>query len=195
MLPSQLRAASGALPASLLGKRDRALLLLGFAGAFRRSELAGLEVRDLAFAEDGLEVTLRRSKTDQEGKGSKKGIPYGSDPKTCPVRAVRAWLEASGIAEGPVFREVTRHGHVEAAPLSGRSIARVVKRSAEAAGLDPAGFSGHSLRAGLATAAAKAGKSTHAIMRQTGHKSADMVARYVREASLFEDNAAAGIGL
>lgn len=195
MVPGTLRAVSKALPASLLGKRDRALLLLGFAGAFRRSELTGLEIRDLVFTEDGLEVNLRRSKTDQEAKGSKKGIPYGSDPKTCPVRAVRAWLESSGIAEGPVFREVTRHGHVEAAPLSGRSIARVVKRSAEAAGLDSVGFSGHSLRAGLATAAAKAGKSTHAIMRQTGHKSAEMVARYVREASLFEDNAAAGIGL
>jgi integrase len=195
MLPGDLRAASNALPPGLLGVRDRALLLLGFAGAFRRSELAALEVEDLAFTEDGLEVTLRRSKTDQEGKGEKKGIPCGSDPATCPVRAVKAWLEAVKLEAGPVFREVTRHGRMKAAALAGRSVARVVKRSAKAAGLDAAKYSGHSLRAGLATAAAKAGKRTETIMRQTGHKSADMVARYVREASLFTDNAAAGIGL
>jgi integrase len=195
LLPGDLRAVSSALPAGLLGLRDRALLLLGFAGAFRRSELAALEVSDLAFTADGLEALIRRSKTDQEGAGRKIGIPFGSDPSTCPVRVVKAWLEAAKLEAGPVFREVTRHGHVEGAPLTGRSIARIVKRSAEAAGLDPARFSGHSLRAGLATAAAKAGKSTHAIMRQTGHRSANMVARYVREASLFEDNAASGIGL
>ena len=195
MLPGQLRAVSAALPAGLLGLRDRALLLLGFAGALRRSNLAALAVEDLAFTADGLEVTLRRSKTDQEGAGFKVGVPFGSDPATCPVRAVKAWLEAAQLTAGPLFREVTRHGHVEAAALAGGSIARIVKRSAEAAGLNSATFSGHSLRAGLATAAAKAGKSTHAIMRQTGHKSADMVARYVREASLFSDNAAAGIGL
>jgi integrase len=195
MLPGDLRAVSGTLPAGLLGVRDRALLLLGFAGAFRRSELAGLEVGDLAFTAEGLEVALRHSKTDQEGKGERKGIPYGSDPATCPVRALRAWLDAAHLEAGPLFREVTRHGQVKAAPLAGGSIARIVKRSAQAAGLDSAKFSGHSLRAGLATAAAKAGKTTHAIMRQTGHRSANMVARYIREASLFEDNAASGIGL
>jgi integrase len=198
LLPGDLRAVSAALPVGLLGLRDRALLLLGFAGAFRRSELAQLEVRDLTFTADGLEVVLRRSKTDQEGRGETKGIPHGSDPATCPVRSVKAWLEAAQLEDenaGPVFREVTRHGRLGAVPLAGRSIARIVKRNASAAGLDAARYSGHSLRAGLATAAAKAGKSTHAIMRQTGHKSADMVARYVRDAKLFDDNAAAGIGL
>ena len=195
LLPSELRAISTDLPEGLLGLRDRALLLVGFAGAFRRSELAQLEVRDLTFTEDGLEVLLRRSKTDQEGAGETKGLPCGSDPATCPVRSLKAWLEVAQLQEGPVFREVTRHGRLGTTSLAGRSIARIVKRNASAAGLDPARYSGHSLRAGLATAAAKAGKSTLAIMRQTGHKSADMVARYVRDASLFDDNAAAGIGL
>jgi len=195
LLPHELRAVSAAMPDGLLGVRDRALLLVGFAGAFRRSELAALEVRDLTFTEDGLEVLLRRSKTDQEGAGETKGLPCGSDLATCPVRSLKAWLEVAQLVDGPVFREVTRHGRLGTASLAGRSIARIVKRNASAAGLDAARYSGHSLRAGLATAAAKAGKSTLAIMRQTGHKSADMVARYVRDASLFDDNAAAGIGL
>lgn len=189
---SDVRAMVAALPDGLLGQRDRALLLLGFAGAFRRSELVGLDVEDVAFGEDGATVTLRRSKTDQEGEGRKVGIPFGSSPALCPVRALRAWLDAAQITEGPIFREVTRHGHVRAR-LTGHAIARVVKRSALAAGLDPARFSGHSLRAGLATAAAKAGKSERAIMAQTGHRSVTMVRRYIRDASLFADNAAAGL--
>jgi integrase len=195
LLPGQLRAISRALPQGTLGLRDRALLLLGFAGAFRRSELAGLEASDLAFTDDGLEVLLRHSKTDQEGEGQRKGIPFGSDPATCPVRAIKAWLEAAGITEGPVFRSVDRHSKVGSAALDPGSVARVVKRACSAAGLDPAAFSGHSLRAGLVTAAAKAAKPLPTIMRQTGHKSTAMVLRYVREAELFADNAAAGIGL
>jgi integrase len=195
LLPGDLRAVSVTLPRNLLGARDRALLLLGFAGAFRRSELSALEVEDLRFGDDGLQVLLRRSKTDQEGRGETKGIPFGSHAATCPVRALKAWLEAAKLEHGPLFREVTRHGRVATSPLTGRSIARVIKRCAAVAGLDARDFSGHSLRAGLATAAAKAGKSTHAIMRQTGHKSADMLSRYIREAQLFDDNAADGIGL
>jgi integrase len=195
LLPGQLRTIFAALPSRLLGVRDRAVFLLGFAGAFRRSELAALEVGDLAFTAEGLEVTLRRSKTDQEGKGEKKGIPFGSDPATCPVRAVKAWLEAAGAEVGPLFREVNRHGRVSASALTGQSVALVVKRGVQAAGLDARAFSGHSLRAGLVTAAARGGKRTETIMRQTGHRSANTVARYVREASLFDDNAAAGIGL
>lgn len=195
LLPAQLRAVAAVLPDSKLGARNHALLLVGFAGAFRRSELVALQVADVTFTEDGLEVNLRRSKTDQEGKGERKGIPYGSDRATCPVRALKAWLEAAGISSGPVFRSVTRHGGISAAALSDRTVAQIVKDSAAAAGLDASKFSGHSLRVGLATAAAKAGKSTHAIMRQTGHRSAQMVALYVREATLFSDNAASGIGL
>ncbi|MHB8420600.1 MAG: site-specific integrase [Myxococcales bacterium] len=190
LLPGDLRGIVAKLPTSSQGVRDRALLLLGFAGAFRRSELAGLNVGDLELGEDGLTVTLRRSKTDQEGAGRKVGVPFGSDKATCPVRAVRAWLASLGDgARGPLFRRVDRWGTVGKGRMTGQAVWRVVRR---VAGSD---FSGHSLRAGLATAAAKAGKSTLAIQKQTGHKSLAMVSRYVRDASLFEDNAAAGIGL
>ena len=158
----ELRAMTATLPDGLRGVRDRAMLLVGFAGAFRRSELVGLDVADLAFDAEGLTVTLRRSKTDQEGAGRKVGVPYGSDPATCPVRALRAWLEATGIEVGALFVGVNRHGRLTGKRLAGVDVARLVKRCAEAAGLDPARFSGHSLRAGLATAAAKAGKSRSA---------------------------------
>ena len=179
----------------LLGVRDRALLLLGFAGAFRRSELVGLDCSDLDFGHDGLTVTLRRSKTDQEGAGQKVGIPYGSTPATCPVRNLRAWLDAAQVTAGPVFRGVNRWGQVSAARLTDRAVALVVKRCAEAAGLDPAQYAGHSLRAGLATAAAEAGVSERVIMAQTRHKSLPMVRRYIRDGNLFRENAAAAVGL
>jgi len=190
-----LRAMVAILPPTLPGTRDRALLLLGFAGAFRRSELVGLDVADVTTTRDGLVIDLRRSKTDQEGEGRRIGIPYGSRPATCPVRAVQDWLAASGLRTGPLFRGINRHGQVRATRLSDRAVALVVKRAAEAAGLDPARYAGHSLRAGLATAAAAAGVSERAIMAQTGHKSLPMVRRYIREGSLFNENAAAEVGL
>ena len=183
------------LPEGLLGIRDRALLLVGFAGAFRRSELVGLDIADLDFNHDGLTVTLRRSKTDQEGEGRKVGLPYGSNPSTCPVRSLQAWIEASAIEAGPVFRSVNRHGRLQPDRLSDKAVALVVKRRAEAAGLDPSRYAGHSLRAGLATAAANAGVSERAIMAQTGHRSVQMVRRYIRDGSLFRENAAAKVGL
>lgn len=192
-LAANVKAMIAVLPGGLLGLRDRALLTVGFAGAFRRSELVGLNVEDLADTPDGLAATLRRSKTDQEGQGRKIGLPWGSTPATCAARAVRAWLDAAGIAAGPVFRSVSRHGHVSGARLSAKAVAIVVKRAAQAAGLDPALYSGHSLRAGLATSAAKAGRSERAIMQQTGHKSTAMLRRYIRDAELFTDNAAAGL--
>jgi len=194
VLVEQLRAILEALPATTQGDRDRALLALGFAGAFRRGELVALDVADLAWTRDGLEVTVRRSKTDQEGAGRKVGIPYGGHPSTCPVRAVRAWLDAAALVEGPLYRSVDRHGNV-GDRLSDRAVALVVQRHAAAHGLEAGRFGGHSLRAGLATSAAKAGKSERAIMAQTGHRSVTMVRRYIRDASLFSDNAAAGIGL
>ncbi len=193
---SALASAADAGREDAIGVRDRAVLAVGFAGGFRRSELVGLDVPDLDFRAEGLVVTLRRSKTDQEGAGRKVALPYGANPSTCPVRTLRAWLDVAGIVAGPVFRAVDKVGRVGLERLSDRSVANVVKEAASRAGLDAAAFSGHSLRSGLATAAAKAGKSERAIMRATGHKTEKMVRRYIRDASLFDgDNAAAGIGL
>jgi integrase len=179
----------------LLGVRDRALLLLGFAGAMRRSELVGLDVADVVLTGDGLVVSIRRSKTDPEGAGRKIGIPYGSRPQTCPVRALQAWLQGSGIVEGALFRSVNRHGKLLEGRLGDRAVALVVKRALVAAGRDAEQFAGHSLRAGLATSAAMAGASERSIQEQTGHKSLLILRRYIREGSLFRENAAAQVGL
>lgn len=179
----------------LAGQRDRALLLIGFAGAFRRSELVALDCADLDFRTDGLVIMVRRSKTDQEGQGREIAIPYGSTPATCPVRALQAWLVGADIVRGPIFRAVHRAGRVARRRLEGRSVARIVQACAQRAGLDPHQFSGHSLRAGLATAAAEAGFSSHAIKRQTGHKSDRVLDRYIRGGTLFKGNVAAGLGL
>lgn len=195
VLIDELRRMVEALPEGLLGARDRALLLVGFAGAFRRSELVGINREDVSFTLEGAVVTLRRSKTDQEGEGRKVGIPRGRHADTCPVRALTAWLEKAGISEGPVFRPVNRHGQVLPGRLSGNAVSEVVKRSARAAGLDAANYAGHSLRAGLATSAAAAGVSERSIMKQTGHRSTTMVRRYIRDGSLFRENAAAVVGL
>ncbi len=192
---TEVRAMVGCLPVGLLGVRDRALILLGFAGAFRRSELVSLDVEDVEFTREGAVVTLRRSKTDQEGQGRKVGVPFGSNLNTCPVRALRAWLGASGIKSGPLFRSVNRHGQLQQDRLTDQVVALVVKRQIAAAGLDPDMYAGHSLRAGLATSAAMAGASERAIMAQTGHKSVNMVRRYIRDGSLFRENAAASVGL
>jgi integrase len=129
-----------ATDAALIGTRDRALILLGFAGAFRRSELVALEIEDCHFGTDGLTVTIRRSKTDQEGAGRKIGIPYGADPQTCPVRNVQIWTSVAGITDGPLLRAVDRHGKVQASRLGGVSVARIVKKLAERAGLNAANY-------------------------------------------------------
>ena len=194
-LTDDIRAMIGVADDGLIGLRDRALILLGFAGAFRRSEVVGLDVADLAFGHDGLTVSLRRSKTDQAGEGRKIGIPYGSNPDTCPVRVLQAWMEAAGIGEGPVFRSMDRHGRLRPGRLASADVARVVKKLALRAGLDPAKYAGHSLRAGHATSAAIAGASERSIMNQTGHRSVQMVRRYIRDGSLFRENSAGKLGL
>jgi integrase len=189
-----LRLMVDTLPASLIGVRDRALLLVGFAGAFRRSELVGLRLEDVRFTREGLVLRLRRSKTDQAGEGVDVAIPYGSHPETCPVRALMAWIEDSGLTAGLLFRSVTRHGKTGEG-LSGEAVAQIVKRTAEAAGQDPATFSGHSLRAGFATTAARNEVAENRIMRQTRHRSHAMLQVYIREGSMFTKNAAASVGL
>jgi site-specific recombinase XerD len=195
LLLEGLRAAVAALPATRRGLRDRALLVLGWALGARRGELVALDVEDLRETPEGLEVTIRRSKTDQEAEGRRVGVPFGSNPLTCPVRAVRAWRKASGILSGALFRGVTRAGSLTPHRLDAGDVARTVKRAAHAAGLDARELAAHSLRAGLVTQAAKSGKSERVIMRQTGHRSIAQVRRYIRDADLFHDNAAQGIGL
>jgi integrase len=172
--------------------RDRALLLIGFAGGFRRSEIVGLDVADLEKVRQGLIVHLRRSKTDQDGTGRKIGIPFGRT-RFCPVLAAERWLEVSGIETGAIFRRINRHGQIAPGRLSGDAVAVIIKDRVTAAGLDPIGFSGHSLRAGFATSAAQAGVSTWKIRAQTGHASDAMLARYVRDGEIFVGNAAASL--
>ena len=175
---------------SLVGKRDRALLLLGFAGAFRRSELAALRVEDLTFGADGVDVLIRRSKTDQEGQGQVVAIPHGVHLK--PVESLQDWLQAAGIKAGPIFRAVSRGGKVGEAALTGHSVANVVKRYAAAAGLDVSSFSGHSLRAGFVTSAADRGADLNRIMDVSRHVDPRTVRTYIRRADRYKDHAGAG---
>ncbi len=190
ILVADLRAMLAQLPDALIGVRDRALLLIGFAGAFRRSELVSLEVADVDFRSEGLTALLRRSKTDTEAEGRKVAIPFGRAVDLCPVTALAVWLEAAEIETGPLFRPVNRHGQLADRRLSAKAVALVVKRAAARVGLDVKSLAGHSLRAGLATSAAMAGASERAIMKQTGHKSLKVVRRYIREGELFRENAA-----
>jgi site-specific recombinase XerD len=178
-------------PGGLTGLRDTAILLLGFGGAFRRSELVALDVADIAETETGLLVTIRHSKTDQEAEGETIAISRGD--RACPVKALRAWLDAAGIEAGPIFRPINKSGVVAPSRLSDRSVANIVKAYAEQAGLDPAIFSGHSLRAGFLTSAAGKGASIFKMMDVSRHKSVDTLRGYVRDAELFKDHAGAGL--
>lgn len=178
-------------PKSLAGLRDRALLLLGFGGAFRRSELAALDVADLDERPEGLRVTVRHSKTDQEGAGAV--VPIARGAHACPVAALRAWLDAAGIREGAVFRPVSKEDRPRAARLTPHSVGQIVKTYAARAGYDPAAFGGHSLRAGFLTSAAERGKSLDRMMAVSRHKRVDTVLGYVRRADDFKDHAGAGL--
>lgn len=176
----------------LAAARDRALVLVAWFGALRRSELVALDVRHVRFVAEGLEVLLERSKTDQEGAGRTVPLPRGRDPETCPVRALRAWLTAAAITEGPIFRSLTRWGRL-GPRLSGHAVAVVVKKAAEAAGVDPVTIGAHSTRIGLVTEAAKQGRGEARIMKITGHTSVAMVRRYIRDAEQWRDVASDGL--
>jgi integrase len=178
-------------PDNMIGKRDRALLALGFAGAFRRSELCALEVADLVEVPDGLRVVIRRSKTDQtgEGQGQEVAIPRGY--KLRPVEAVQIWTEAAGIMSGPLFRAVRLGGKVSDGPLADDSAARIVKRYARRVGLEAAAFAGHSLRSGFLTSAAESGANIFKMAEVSRHKSLDTLRGYVRRVDLFKEHAGA----
>ncbi|PTQ77398.1 site-specific recombinase XerD [Nitrosomonas oligotropha] len=176
----------------LIGLRDKALLLTGFAGAFRRSELVALQVEDVRFVTEGALINVRRSKTDQNGVGRKVAIPYIKG-RHCPVRALKTWLEKSGIKTGALFRRMNRFDQVTDYGLCAASVALIVKQRVRDAGLNPEQYSGHSLRAGLVTSAAQAGVSSWKIRQQTAHKSDLMLQRYIRDSQLFVNNAVSQI--
>jgi len=182
-----LRALIRACGDDLPGLRDKALLLVGFAAALRRSEIVALDVEHIRL-NGVLRVTLTRSKTDQEGKGVTKTIPRLADPELCPVRALRAWLDEAGISSGAIFRSVNRWGKVRAR-LSAYDVARIVKRRAQAAGLDARMLAGHSLRAGFATTAALAGLDAVAVAEVTGHRNLNTLRRYIRAAGRVQADA------
>ncbi len=182
-------------PFTFRSLRDRAILLVGFAGALRRSEIAGLTTSDLSYSSDGLRIRIKKSKTDQEGKGQVIGLVHGKNPLTCPVRAMRTWVKAAGIHEGPIFRKIDRHGNLSNAAITGQSIALILKRACLKCGLPPDLYSGHSLRAGFTTQAARAGKPKRVIMRHTRHKSEKMVREYIREGDLFNESPTDALGL
>jgi site-specific recombinase XerD len=171
--------------------RDRALLLLGFAGAFRRSELVALDIEDIEETKEGLRAMIRRGKTDQEGKGAIIAIVRGA--VVCPVAAYRAWVEAANISTGPVFRPIAKGQRLQEARLTDRSVAKIVKAHAARIGLDPAVFSAHSLRSGFLTSAAARGASIFKMMDVSRHKSMDTLRGYIRDAELFRDHAGAGL--
>jgi len=183
----RLRAMLDACGDDLQGLRDRALLALGFGGALRRSELVAITVADIEASDEGLMVRLVRSKTDQEGAGQK--VPVLDGPRLRVRAALQAWIEAAGITEGPVFRTLTRGGNTRPRALTDRSVADIVKRRAEQAGLDPALFSGHSLRAGFLTSAATTGATVFSMMAVSRHRKIETLATYVRTAQAFKDHA------
>lgn len=181
--------------ATMAGLRDRALLLVGYAGAFRRSELASLTVSQIARRGDGYVVALVRSKDDPEGRGRSVGIPAFPGSPLCPVTALDTWMTAARITAGPIFRKVTRYQTVTKDALSASAVALIVKRAAQGAGLPPLLLAGHSLRAGHATTAAGNGAPDRTIMRQTGHKSVDTLEGYIRTANVLDDNSARYLNL
>ena len=178
------------IPDTLAGKRDRALLLLGFAAALRRSELVALQLADLERTEAGLIVHIRRSKTDQEGEGHQVAVPRGLKLK--PVEAIDAWLAAAAIADGPLFRPIAKGGRVLGGALTDRSVADIIKRCAKAAGLDPEIFSGHSLRAGFVTSALESGADVLKVMDVTRHRDVKTLKAYDRRAKAFRNHAGKG---
>jgi site-specific recombinase XerD len=191
VLAEAARAMALSAPEGLKGLRDRALLLLGFAGAFRRSELVALDVADLEETEDGFKIIIRRSKTDQEGHGVTIAIARGVT--TCPVKAVKAWLLAAGIGDGALFRPVAKGGRLGAERLTDQSVCSIVQAYAERIGLKAADFGAHSLRAGFLTSAARRGASVFKMRDVSRHKSMDVLQAYVRDADLFRDHAGAGL--
>ena len=196
ILTEDLRRVVRALPTTLAGIRDKAVLLVGFAGAFRRSELAALDLGDISLSNAGLTITIRRSKTDQEGAGRQVGIPRARKTSvTCPVAALESWLnERTELTNSDALFLGVFHGRLMGR-LSGQAIAEIVKRAVNRVGFDPSKFAGHSLRSGFATSAARGGADLAFIMQQTGHKSADVARVYVQAGNLLQNPASRAVKL
>ena len=169
--------------------RNKTLILLGFGGGFRRTELVYIDHEDLDFVQEGVKITIRRSKTDQFGEGMIKGLPYFSNEKYCPVTNLKNWLTLSKIKTGPIFRRFAKGSILTSHRLTDQSVALIIKDCLKSAGIENQNFSGHSLRSGFATVAAESGADERSIMAMTGHKTTQMVRRYIREANIFKNNA------
>ena len=169
--------------------RDRSIILIGFSGGFRRNEIVSLDYEDLDFVTEGLRINLRRSKTDQFGKGFVKGLPYFDNAQYCPVVSLKKWIDISKITSGSLFRRFSKGSKLLNKRLTDQTVALLIKEYLEIAGIDSKNYSGHSLRSGFATSAAESGAEERNIMAMTGHKSTEMVRRYIKEANLFKNNA------
>ena len=169
--------------------RDRSIILIGFSGGFRRNEIVSLDYDDLDFVPEGLKITLKRSKTDQFGEGTLKGLPYFDSSQYCPVLSLKKWIETSNINSGPLFRRFSKGSKLTDNRLTDQTVALLIKKYLNLAGIDSKNYSGHSLRSGFATSAAESGAEERSIMAMTGHKSTEMVRRYIKEANLFKNNA------
>ena len=169
--------------------RDKALLLVGFAGGFRRTELISIDYEDLEFVTEGVKIIIKRSKTDQFGEGMTKGIPYFSNQKYCPVNNLKKWIELSNVKSGPIFRRFAKGSVLTNYRLTDQSVVLIIKIYLNLAGIENKNYSGHSLRSGFATVAAESGADERSIMTMTGHKTTQMVRRYIREANIFKNNA------
>ena len=169
--------------------RDRSIILIGFSGGFRRNEIVSLDYEDLDFVPEGLKVSLKRSKTDQFGEGLVKGLPYFDNSQYCPVVSIKNWIEISKINSGPLFRRFTKGSKLSDNRLSDQTVALLIKDYLKIAGIESSYYSGHSLRSGFATSAAESGAEERSIMAMTGHKTTEMVRRYIKEANLFKNNA------
>jgi site-specific recombinase XerD len=169
--------------------RDKSIILIGFSGGFRRSEITSIDYEDLEFVEEGLKIIVKRSKTDQYGEGHLKGIPYFTNETLCPVRTLKDWIGISKINSGPIFRKFNKGFNLSNLRLTDQTIALLIKDYLNKAGLDSKSYSGHSLRSGFASVTAEAGADERSIMAMTGHKTTQMVRRYIREANIFKNNA------
>jgi len=169
--------------------RDRSIILIGFSGGFRRNEIVSLDYDDLDFVPEGLKINIKRSKTDQFGEGFIKALPYFDNSKYCPVVSLKKWIDLTKITSGPVFRRFIKGLKLSENRLTDQTIALLIKQYLQLAGIDSKNYSGHSLRSGFATSAAESGAEERSIMAMTGHKSTEMVRRYIKEANLFKNNA------